>query len=55
MATLETGAGSSTLVFAAAGTEHEAVTPDAREEARIREAAERRGISTTTVTFRIGH
>ena len=35
-ATLETGAGASTLVFAAAGASHEAVTPDPEEEARIR-------------------
>src|ERR687888_2240250 len=54
MATLETGSGSSTLVFAAAGAEHEAVTPDAEEEARIRRECERRGIDSSSVRFRIG-
>ena len=54
MATLETGSGSSTLVFAAAGAEHEAVTPDAEEEARIRRECELRGIDSSSVRFRIG-
>jgi len=54
MATLETGSGSSTIVFAAAGAEHEAVTPDAAEEARVRDECERRGISSDGVRFRIG-
>ena len=54
MATLETGAGSSTIVFAAAGADHETVTPDAGEEARIREECERRGISSGGIRFLIG-
>jgi hypothetical protein len=54
MATLETGAGSSTIVFAAAGAEHEAVTPDADEEARIRGVCERLGVDSSSVRFRIG-
>jgi hypothetical protein len=54
MATLETGSGSSTLVFAAAGAEHEAVTPDAAEEERIRRECDRRGIDSSSVRFRIG-
>lgn len=54
MKTLETGAGSSTIVFAAAGAEHEAVTPDADEEGRIRGACERLGVDSSSVTFRIG-
>jgi hypothetical protein len=53
-ATLETGAGASTLVFAAAGAAHEAVTPDAGEEERIRRLAEHRGIDTSKVRFLIG-
>ena len=54
MATIETGAGSSTIIFAAAGAVHEAVTPDAAEEHRIRSACEALGISHDTVTFHIG-
>src|SRR5919198_3693723 len=54
MATLETGAGASTIVFAARGAEHEAVTPSAEEAERIRGACERRGISTERLQFRIG-
>src|ERR671936_1650101 len=54
MATLETGSGSSTLVFAARGAEHEAGTPDAAEETRIRTECERRGISSERVRFLIG-
>jgi hypothetical protein len=54
MATLETGAGASTIVFAARGAVHEAVTPDADEERRIREQCAARGIDHSQVTFRIG-
>ena len=45
MATLETGSGSSTLVFAAGGAD---------EEERFRAECERRGIDCSRVTFRIG-
>jgi Methyltransferase domain len=54
MATLETGSGSSTLVFAAARAAHEAVTPDPSEEERIRCECERRGIDSSSIRFRIG-
>jgi hypothetical protein len=52
--TLETGAGASTVVFAACGAEHEAVTPDAGEEERIRHRARELGVETDRVAFRIG-
>jgi Methyltransferase domain len=52
--TLETGAGASTIVFAAAGTAHEAVTPDAGEEERIRGRCTELGVDSGGVTFRIG-
>ncbi len=54
MATLETGAGSSTIVFAAAGADHEVVTPDPAEEGRIRAACDALGISHARVRFHIG-
>ena len=54
MATLETGAGASTIVFAASGADHEAVTPSAEEADRIRAQCEQRGISTERLSFRIG-
>src|SRR5438132_11407764 len=53
-ATLETGAGSSTIVFAARGADHEAVTSSAEEAERIRAECERRGISTENLRIRIG-
>lgn len=54
MATLETGAGASTIVFASRGAVHEAVTPDPAEEERIRRQCEERRIDHSRVTFRIG-
>ena len=54
MQTLETGSGASTIVFAARGAVHEAVTPDPDEETRIRATCAGLGISSETVTFRIG-
>jgi hypothetical protein len=54
MATLETGAGASTIVFAASGASHEVITPDQDEERRIRSTCEERGIDDSRVTFRIG-
>lgn len=54
MATLETGSGASTIVFAAAGTDHVAITPDAGEEARVRATCEELAISSETVSFVVG-
>ena len=54
MSTLETGAGASTMVFAASGARHHVVTPDAEEERRIRAACDERGIDSSNVTFLIG-
>ena len=54
MATLETGAGASTIVFAARGADHETVTPSPEEAERITAECEHRGISTEGLRFRIG-
>jgi hypothetical protein len=54
MSTLETGAGASTVVFAAAGVAHEAITPDPSEETRIRAECSARGINAANITFHIG-
>jgi precorrin-6B methylase 2 len=54
MRTLETGAGSSTLAFAAGAAEHVAVTPSAGEEERIRAQADRFGIDHSRVRFELG-
>jgi predicted O-methyltransferase YrrM len=53
-ATLETGAGLSTIVFAARGTDHEAITPAADEAAAIRRELERRGFAPDRARFHIG-
>jgi hypothetical protein len=54
MATLETGAGASTIVFAAAGTRHESITPAEDEVERIRQECERLGVSLDLVDFHLG-
>jgi hypothetical protein len=52
--TLETGSGSSTIVLASRGAVHEALTPDAGEEERIRRRCADLGVDSGSVTFRIG-
>ena len=52
--TLETGAGRSTLAFAAAGCRHEVVTPAGAEIAAIRALAVQEGVAFDGVTFHEG-
>ena len=52
--TVETGAGASTIVLAASGASHVAVTPDPGEEERIRQRCSELGVDASRVTFRIG-
>jgi precorrin-6B methylase 2 len=54
MATLETGAGSSTIAFAARGATHVAITPDPAEEERIRAACRGLGVDDANVRFLVG-
>lgn len=54
MRTLETGAGLSTVVFAASGARHTAVTPEAREEAAVRAVCRGLGIAEEGLEFVIG-
>jgi predicted O-methyltransferase YrrM len=49
--TLETGAGASTVVFAAAGATHHAISPFGDEHQRIAEYCTDLGVSTDGVTF----
>lgn len=51
--TLETGAGLSTLVFAARGARHTCVTPGVHETEQIRAYCAASGVSTAAVEFRL--
>jgi hypothetical protein len=53
-ATLEIGSGASTIVLAARGAVHEAVTPDAGEVAAVRAQCATLGIDPSGVTFHVG-
>lgn len=55
MRTLETGCGYSTVLFAAAGTDHVVVSPTAKEHTRIREWCQAAAISTDRITFLVGN
>lgn len=51
MTTLETGCGASTIVFAAAGTRHTAISPDPGEHERVLEYCTQHGIPTDRLRF----
>ncbi len=51
---IETGAGASTVVFAAVGAAHTAISPSADEHQRIREYCERIGVDHSRVSFVVG-
>jgi precorrin-6B methylase 2 len=53
MATLETGAGATTIVFAASGADHEAVTPSQDEVDRIAQECERLGVDQSRVRYHV--
>jgi len=53
-ATIETGAGASTVVFAAAGAAHTAISPSADEHKRIKEYCEQIGVDHSRVNFVVG-
>ena len=50
-ATIETGCGYSTLVFAAAGCQHTVISPSPREHQRIRDWGQQHGVDLSHVTF----
>jgi hypothetical protein len=52
--TIETGAGASTVLFAAAGATHTAISPSADEHQRIKEYCERIGVDHSRVNFVVG-
>jgi hypothetical protein len=53
MTTLETGCGLSTIVFAAARTDHESITIDASEVDRVQAECRARGIDDARVSYRV--
>jgi precorrin-6B methylase 2 len=54
MRTLETGAGATTIVFAAGGSQHQAITPAADEVERIRQECARLRVNLELVDFVLG-
>lgn len=54
LTTVETGAGASTVVFAASGASHTAISPDPDEHERVREYCQRTGVDDSRVRFITG-
>lgn len=52
--TIETGVGASTVVFAAGGGSHTAISPDPDEHQRVRDYCQRIGVDDTRLTFAVG-
>jgi SAM-dependent methyltransferase len=52
--TLETGCGASTVIFAAQGAYHTALSPDADEHQRVRDYLQEIGVNTDRLTFVVG-
>lgn len=52
--TIETGSGASTVVFAAAGATHTAISPDGQEHERIRDYCRTVGIDDSQLRFVVG-
>ena len=52
--TLETGCGASTVVFAASGSSHTAISPDPDEHRRVRDYCEQIGVDHSRLSFIVG-
>jgi precorrin-6B methylase 2 len=52
--TIEVGVGASTVVFAASGTSHTAISPDPAEHKRVRDYCQRIGIDDSRISFVTG-
>jgi hypothetical protein len=52
--TVETGAGASTVVFAACGASHTAISPDPAEHEQVRNYCKRIGVDTSRLSFVVG-
>jgi predicted O-methyltransferase YrrM len=52
--TIETGAGASTVVFAASGARHTAISPDPSEHQRVRDYCRQAGVDDSRITFCAG-